>query len=134
MGETVWKSLIDDLRAEDHASEAKDLEAIMKQRAQVWSGQQDPFGSEQAWDSTGQEGVYLWSKHFGYEDTANKTLNSIRGYMPTVAHWGWNGNARRYWDFTYVTTTSFDMGAANLAELPGRSVESSDKSTTTVLV
>lgn len=21
--------------------------------------------------------------------------------MPTVAHWGWNGNARRYWDFRY---------------------------------
>lgn len=21
--------------------------------------------------------------------------------MPTVAHWGWNGNARRYWDFLY---------------------------------
>lgn len=22
--------------------------------------------------------------------------------MPTVAHWGWNGNARRYWDFNYA--------------------------------
>ena len=22
--------------------------------------------------------------------------------MPTVAHWGWNGNARRYWDFLYA--------------------------------
>jgi hypothetical protein len=22
--------------------------------------------------------------------------------MPTVAHWGWNGNARRYWDFIYA--------------------------------
>lgn len=21
--------------------------------------------------------------------------------MPTVPHWGWNGNARRYWDFLY---------------------------------
>lgn len=21
--------------------------------------------------------------------------------MPAVAHWGWNGNARRYWDFVY---------------------------------
>lgn len=21
--------------------------------------------------------------------------------MPIVAHWGWNGNARRYWDFVY---------------------------------
>ena len=21
--------------------------------------------------------------------------------MPVIAHWGWNGNARRYWDFVY---------------------------------
>lgn len=30
-----------------------------------------------------------------------QTLDAIRGYMPTVAHWGWNGCARRYWDFLY---------------------------------
>jgi hypothetical protein len=29
------------------------------------------------------------------------SLNSIIGYMPTVPHWGYNGNARRYWDFIY---------------------------------
>lgn len=23
------------------------------------------------------------------------------GYMPTVSHWGYNGNARRYWDFQF---------------------------------
>lgn len=23
------------------------------------------------------------------------------GYMPTVNHWGYNGNARRYWDFQF---------------------------------
>ncbi|KAF2679063.1 hypothetical protein K458DRAFT_422496 [Lentithecium fluviatile CBS 122367] len=22
--------------------------------------------------------------------------------MPTVAHWDWSGNARRYWDFVYA--------------------------------
>lgn len=29
------------------------------------------------------------------------SLNSILGYMPTLPHWGYNGNARRYWDFLY---------------------------------
>jgi hypothetical protein len=33
--------------------------------------------------------------------TPAKTINSILAYIPTVAHWGWNGNARRYWDFVY---------------------------------
>jgi hypothetical protein len=30
------------------------------------------------------------------------TLNAILGYMPTVPHWGYNGSARRYWDFVYA--------------------------------
>jgi len=55
-----------------------------------------------AWDSTGEEGVYYWSNYFNDTATANKSVNAIRGYMPTVAHWGWNGNARRYWDFLYA--------------------------------
>lgn len=55
------------------------------------------FGSEMAWDSTGQEGVYAWSKYFGNTATATNTLNSILAYQPGVPHWGYNGNARRYW-------------------------------------
>ena len=30
------------------------------------------------------------------------SLNSILGYMPLIPHWGYNGNARRYWDFLYA--------------------------------
>ncbi|GAQ46035.1 hypothetical protein AKAW_02431 [Aspergillus niger] len=100
MGETMWMHLLNDLKAENYTSEATKMEDIMRSRAKAWSTQEDPFGSEQAWDCTGQEGVYLWSKYFNYTSTAQKTIASIRGYMPTVGHWGWNGNARRYWDFT----------------------------------
>ncbi len=50
-----------------------------------------------AWDSTGQEGVYGWSKYFGNNVTAENALNSIIAYQPLIAHWGYNGNARRYW-------------------------------------
>jgi hypothetical protein len=54
-----------------------------------------------AWDSTGQEEVYAWCKYFDHDDKALVSLNSIIGYMPTIPHWGYNGNARRYWDFLY---------------------------------
>jgi hypothetical protein len=54
-----------------------------------------------AWDSTGQEEVYAWCKYFGYDDKAKVSLDSIIGYMPTLPHWGYNGCARRYWDFLY---------------------------------
>jgi hypothetical protein len=59
------------------------------------------FGSEMAWDSTGQEGVYAWSIYFNDSTTALNSVNSIVAYQPTVPHWGYNGNARRYWDNIY---------------------------------
>jgi len=60
-----------------------------------------PFGSEMPWDSTGQEEVYVWTKYFGDVSKSLITLNAILGYMPTLPHWGYNGSARRYWDFLY---------------------------------
>lgn len=46
-------------------------------------------------------GVDNITSYFNLTGAVIKTLDSILGYMPTVAHWGWNGNARRYWDFLY---------------------------------
>ncbi|KAF8167585.1 hypothetical protein B0H34DRAFT_23059 [Crassisporium funariophilum] len=97
MGETVILRLLDDLKREGLAVNATLIETRMKSRATVWAGERYPFGSEMAWDSTGQEGVYAWSKYFGNNDTAINALNSILAYQPLVAHWGYNGNARRYW-------------------------------------
>jgi len=53
------------------------------------------------WDSTGQEEVYEWSRYFHYDDKANVTLNAILAYDPAIPNWGYNGSARRYWDFIY---------------------------------
>ena len=102
MGETVWYHLLNSLQAENFTTEANNMISLLRARQQNWASEAVPFGSEMAWDSTGQEGVYLWSTYFNDSATATKSLNSIRGYMPTVAHWGWNGNARRYWDFLYA--------------------------------
>lgn len=98
---TVFLLILRDLELEGWSEQAVSLETAMKNRAAFWVNKPYPFGSEMAWDSTGQEEVYAWCRHFGYDDKAAISLNSILGYMPTVPHWGYNGNARRYWDFLY---------------------------------
>ncbi|UCD51141.1 MAG: hypothetical protein JSW27_00635, partial [Phycisphaerales bacterium] len=98
---SVFIQILRDLQEEGWTEQAGRLETMMEKRAQRWRELAYPFGSEMAWDSTGQEEVYGWCKYFGYENKAEVTLNAILGYMPTAPHWGYNGNARRYWDFIY---------------------------------
>ncbi len=98
----IFVAILNDLKAEGKTAEATQLEAAMKVRADHWKTEAYPFGSEMPWDSTGQEEVYAWSKYFGFNDKADVTVNAIIGYMPTVPHWGYNGSARRYWDFLYA--------------------------------
>ncbi len=99
---TIFLELLNDLKREGWTEKAAEIERMMKERADVWKTEEYPFGSEMAWDSTGQEEVYNWCKYFGYDDKAAVSLNSIVAYMPTLPHWGYNGNARRYWDFLYA--------------------------------
>ena len=98
---SVFLYILEDLKIEQLTTMATDLEARMKDRADHWKALEYPFGSEMPWDSTGQEEVYMWSNYFGYHYKANVTLNAILAYMPTMPHWAYNGNARRYWDFLY---------------------------------
>ena len=99
---TVFILILNDLKAEGMTKMAADLEAAMKSRVDVWMKLEYPFGSEMPWDSTGQEEVYMWAKYFGLDDKALVTLNAILAYMPTVPHWAYNGNARRFWDFLFA--------------------------------
>ncbi|KAI8973100.1 hypothetical protein BD414DRAFT_581054 [Trametes punicea] len=101
MEETVIRYLLDDLQREGLIANATLVESRMRSRENVWAGERFPFGSEMAWDSTGQEGVYAWATYFNDTATAMNALNSIIAYQPTVPHWGYNGNARRYWDNIY---------------------------------
>ncbi|KAK8099390.1 uncharacterized protein PG998_012631 [Apiospora kogelbergensis] len=101
MGETVYGEILADLKREGQTAKVSSLEQSMRTRATQWNSEEVPFGSEMAWDSTGQEGVYYWTNYFGFKNTAIKTVNSVLGFMPAVPHWGWNGNARRYWDNMY---------------------------------
>lgn len=98
---SVFLFILQDLRREGMVSEADHLENLMRQRTDVWVKLSYPFGSEMPWDSTGQEEVYMWTDYFGFQEKANVTLNAILAYMPSIPHWGYNGSARRYWDFLY---------------------------------
>ncbi|MGA2542693.1 MAG: DUF5695 domain-containing protein [Verrucomicrobiota bacterium] len=97
----VFVLLLQDLKREGWTEKADELEKAMKVRADRWNTEPYPFGSEQAWDSTGQPEVYAWTEYFGYHEKAQVCLDSILGYMPAVPSWAYNGNARRYWDFYY---------------------------------
>lgn len=98
---TIFLLVLQDLKNEGYDEMAADLEAKMRARAEHWRSLNYPFGSEMPWDSTGQEEVYMWSDYFGFDAKAQITLNAILAYMPTMPHWAYNGNARRYWDFLY---------------------------------
>jgi hypothetical protein len=98
---TVFIRLLEDLKAEGWNDKAENLESTMHARADRWKTEAYPFGSEMPWGSTGQEEVYGWTRYFHYDDKADVTLNAILAYDPTIPSWGYNGSARRYWDFVY---------------------------------
>ncbi|PYU77812.1 MAG: hypothetical protein DMG50_29645 [Acidobacteria bacterium] len=99
---TIFVQILSDLKREGLTTQAENLEAKMRARASRWKAEAYPFGSEMPWDSTGQEEVYAWMKYFGYQDKADVTLRAVLGYDPAIPHWGYNGSARRYWDFVFA--------------------------------
>lgn len=101
MDGTVFVELLQDLKREGLTQNASDLESRMHARETKWRAEAYPFGSEMPWDSTGQEEVYAWTHYFGDDDKARTCIAAITAYMPTIPHWGYNGCARRYWDFKY---------------------------------
>jgi hypothetical protein len=99
---SIFVEILADLKREGMNTQADSLESAMRERADRWKKAAYPFGSEMPWDSTGQEEVYAWTNHFGYKDKAEVTLDAILGYDPAIPHWGYNGSARRYWDFIFA--------------------------------
>ncbi|HXY07005.1 MAG TPA: DUF5695 domain-containing protein, partial [Terriglobales bacterium] len=99
---SIFVQILTELKREGTDKQASALESAMRKRADHWKEQGYPFGSEMPWDSTGQEEVYAWTKFFGFQDKADVTLNAILGYDPAIPHWGYNGSARRYWDFIFA--------------------------------
>jgi hypothetical protein len=101
MDGTIFLMLLDDLKREGWQPQAAALESQLKAHDDDWNRRALPYGSEMAWDSTGQEEIYGVTSYFGNSEKAKITLESVLGYMPSIPHWGYNGSARRFWDFFY---------------------------------
>lgn len=97
----VYLYILEDLKREGMTADAGALEAAMRKRADHWETEKYPFASEMPWDSTGQEEVYAWTKYFHDDAKAQVTIDAVLGYDPAIPSWGYNGSARRYWDFIY---------------------------------
>ena len=98
----IFVDILRDLQREGMSAQARELEAAMRARADHWNTEEYPFASEMPWDSTGQEEVYAWTRYFGFDAKAQTTLDAILGYDPAIPSWGYNGSARRYWDFLFA--------------------------------
>jgi hypothetical protein len=98
----VFVAILTDLKREGWNDDANAIETLMKGRADQWAKEPYPFGSEMPWDSTGQSEVYDWMKYFHHDDKALATREVILAYDPAIPHWGYNGSARRFWDFLYA--------------------------------
>lgn len=80
----VFVDILKDLKREGMAPEAAEMERLMKGRADHWKTLPYPFGSEMAWDSTGQPEVYAWMRYFGHQPQADETREVILAYDPAV--------------------------------------------------
>lgn len=98
MDGSVFLEILKDMKREGWTTQLTTYEAFFKGRADTWSTEAYPFGSEMPWDSTGQEEVYQWCKYYNYPTKALESLNAIKAYTPTVPNWSYNGASRRYWD------------------------------------
>ena len=102
MDGTVFRELLLAVQAEAAADPANStlagwataLDANMRARAVGWSTALWPYGSEFAYDTTGQEEVFIWLTHYGYSDAANRTLEAVLAYMRALPNWAWHGGAR----------------------------------------
>lgn len=99
MDGTVFREVLRALNAEGRlnatlAGWAAQLDARMRGRQERWARQRFPYGSEFAFDTTGQEEVVVWNLYYGNEPAAKATVDHILSYMRSIPSWAYNGGAR----------------------------------------
>ena len=70
------------------------IRAGEKSRADYFVKAANPYGSEFAYDTTGQEEVVVWLLYFGHDADANRTIDHILQYMRPLPNWAYNGGAQ----------------------------------------
>jgi len=111
MDDTTFREILNALNEEcqadstriDFCSSASRITANMYTRATGFSKQEYPYGSEFAFDTTGQEAVVVWLLHFAnasntFAEDAKRTVDHILSYMRSSPTWAYNGGSRSWGD------------------------------------
>jgi hypothetical protein len=87
----------------DFANATRVITANMYSRASGRFSQPYPYGSEFAFDTTGQEAVVVWLLYFANKTNtmaaaAKDTVDHVLSYMRSSATWAYNGGSRSWGD------------------------------------
>ena len=88
----IDEEAVADPSRKDFALAAANITGNMLARAKQFSAQPYPYGSEFAFDTTGQEAVVVWLLYFatatnGFAADAKRTVDHILSYMRSSATW-----------------------------------------------
>ncbi|CAO1614001.1 unnamed protein product [Parajaminaea phylloscopi] len=81
---------------------AAKVERFMRERTDLWARREYPLESEDTWDNTAQEEVFVWSRWYGHAERRRQTVETVLGCMSSLPHWGYSGASLSYWDFSYA--------------------------------
>ena len=111
MDDTVFREVMRAVKEEsdfdpersDFAQALSTLSDNMLKRAEGFAAQEFPYGSEFAFDTTGQEAVVVWLLYFAnasndFEVKAKKTVDHVLSYMRSLPSWAYNGGSRSWGD------------------------------------
>lgn len=111
MDDTVFREILKALAEEsaadpsriDFANATRDITDNMYSRASGRFSQPYPYGSEFAFDTTGQEAVVVWLLYFAnstnpFAAYAKETVDHVLSYMRSSATWAYNGGSRSWGD------------------------------------
>jgi len=111
MDDTTFREILNAVSIECEADSSRQdlcgamatITANMHHRAEGFASQLYPYGSEFAFDTTGQEAVVVWLLHFAntsnsFAAAAKRTVDHILSYMRSSPTWAYNGGSRSWGD------------------------------------
>ena len=109
MGESTTPDIIAALESEGYYDEAAQVTEIMDEKYSNFKGNKYPYGSEYAYDNTGEEAVYTLAKLNDNTDMMGKIdlkTRACRGLQPIWYHYG-NPTTicgENWWNFQYTAS------------------------------
>ncbi|HVL40311.1 MAG TPA: DUF5695 domain-containing protein [Fimbriimonadaceae bacterium] len=89
--------LVQDLAAEGFDDTLKQLQPLVRSRAQELLKRHYPFGGESVWDTAGFADVYAEARHLASEEHQERTFRCAYATRSLAPSWWWYGSDKRIW-------------------------------------